>query len=482
MSLLDTSDYGIGANFQEQKDELLALESIYSDRPECFKYEVIKEKSQYCITGFIIIHFSELEKPIAVCKKDLSASKTFEVTYLPPVKIHFKFPHAYPSHLPPVFSLDAVFLDNTLTDQIASILNKLWTEYCGMPILFTWAQAIEEEIVKNFTAKGTIDLDNTIQYKRLTEKGSTDSEIFDLVKELKDYQEKATQENFEKGWYDCEVCFNSYSGLDSVRFIPCGHIFCTGCVSAFYHQKLKDSTVKRLECLNDGCDSIASQAQLQRILSPAEFEKYETQLLEGALDLMSDVVKCPRISCQAPVLLETADENSTHSKSVLPGRCSVCNYTFCILCKKTYHGLEKCSMDAELREKLIMQYEDATLEEKEFIHRRFGGKLNFLRELEAMKSAKWIEENSVHCPKCKVAIEKHSGCNKMVCAKCGEAFCWLCRTSLSTSDPYAHFTNTGSACYNRLFEGVVISDDEEDDSGEDDWIGMGHFGSSDTDE
>lgn len=46
------------------------------------------------------------------------------------------------------------------------------------------------------------------------------------------------------------------------------------------------------------------------MLTDEEFEVYEQRLLEGALDLMSDVVTCPRISCQAPVIVD----NSDHSK------------------------------------------------------------------------------------------------------------------------------------------------------------------------
>lgn len=69
-----------------------------------------------------------------------------------------------------------------------------------------------------------------------------------------------------------------------------------------------------MECLSEGCNSFASQSQLRRVLSPAEFEKYEDQLLEGALDLMSDVVKCPRLDCQAPVILEPEGESSSQQR------------------------------------------------------------------------------------------------------------------------------------------------------------------------
>lgn len=47
------------------------------------------------------------------------------------------------------------------------------------------------------------------------------------------------------------------------------------------------------------------------MLTDKEFEMYEQRLLEGALDLMSDVVTCPRMSCQAPVIVD-GGENSRY--------------------------------------------------------------------------------------------------------------------------------------------------------------------------
>ncbi|VDM29793.1 unnamed protein product, partial [Toxocara canis] len=108
------------------------------------------------------------------------------------------------------------------------------------------------------------------------------------MREMSDYEERATQNDFEKGWYDCEVCFDSKSGKESIKFMPCGHIFCVECVSAYYRQRLRDAAVKRLECLREGCESGATQAQLKLALSEDEYERYDSLLLAGTLDLMSD--------------------------------------------------------------------------------------------------------------------------------------------------------------------------------------------------
>jgi hypothetical protein len=60
-------------------------------------------------------------------------------------------------------------------------------------------------------------------------------------------------------------------------------------------------------------------------------------------------------------------------------------------------------------------------------------------------------------------VQKKDGCNKMTCTKCHAYFCWLCLTVITTlSDPYTHFSSVGSPCFNRLFEGVIDEDNDDD--------------------
>ena len=59
----------------------------------------------------------------------------------------------------------------------------------------------------------------------------------------------------------------------------------------------------------------------------------------------------------------------------------------------------------------------------------------------------------------------------MTCTKCRNYFCWICEKSLSRTNPYKHFSESGNTCFNRLFEGIdqnVEFDDWEDDVDDDD--------------
>jgi hypothetical protein len=50
----------------------------------------------------------------------------------------------------------------------------------------------------------------------------------------------------------------------------------------------------------------------------------------------------------------------------------------------------------------------------------------------------------------------------MVCGMCGTFLCWLCEECLNPDDPYKHFSNPASKCYNLLLKGVTNIDVDDD--------------------
>jgi hypothetical protein len=38
----------------------------------------------------------------------------------------------------------------------------------------------------------------------------------------------------------------------------------------------------------------------------------------------------------------------------------------------------------------------------------------------------WLRKNTKPCPKCAVAVERRTGCNKIICTRCETAMCWAC--------------------------------------------------------
>lgn len=86
---------------------------------------------------------------------------------------------------------------------------------------------------------------------------------------------------------------------------------------------------------------------MKQLVGEDEFARYDRLLLQNTLDLMADVVYCPRTSCCMAVMLEP---NSTM------GLCPSCRYAFCTLCKRAYHGLSHCPPTVRKPLSLTMSY------------------------------------------------------------------------------------------------------------------------------
>ncbi|PIO59390.1 IBR domain protein [Teladorsagia circumcincta] len=188
---------------------------------------------------------------------------------------------------------------------------------------------------------------------------------------------------------------------------------------------------------------------------------------------MSDVVTCPRKTCQKPVLVS--------ERTVNLGSCGMCGYSFCILCLRAYHGVDECKFKSVDKKRIIEEWNAADENGRVQMAKRFGGLKNLENIINAMLNDGWMEGNSKPCPRCRVRIEKNDGCNKMQCTKCDAMFCWLCERILDKNNPYAHFNEEGRGnCVNRLFEGIAASDSDDEDFVE--WANViGYEADSDTD-
>ncbi|KAK5983933.1 RBR-type E3 ubiquitin transferase [Trichostrongylus colubriformis] len=144
----------------------------------------------------------------------------------------------------------------------------------------------------------------------------------------------------------------------------------------------------------------------------------------------------------------------------------MCGYSFCVLCLRAYHGIDECRFKSADKKRIIEEWNAADENTRIEMAKRFGGMKNLKNIVNALLSDGWMEGNSKPCPRCRVRIEKNDGCNKMHCTNCDAMFCWLCERVLDKNNPYAHFNEEGMGnCVNRLFEGVVDPEMEDEDDG-----------------
>ena len=204
---------------------------------------------------------------------------------------------------------------------------------------------------------------------------------------------------------DCGICADKIEYPDSMKVkISCGHYFCVDCWENYLQEKINNSNVVKISCMQHGCSVVLTKEFVKKILAndDALIQKYEKFLEKQKLLMSNKNIKfCPIPDCDG--YAEKKDANKYVK----------CNFghDFCFECLKQPHGKQNC-------EEII----DADFEE-------------------------WKKHKIVkRCPNCKIWTEKNEGCNHMTCVECKFQWCWLCQKKYSAG----HY-NTGS-CKGLQFE------------------------------
>ncbi|XP_056430901.1 E3 ubiquitin-protein ligase RNF14-like [Hyla sarda] len=420
---------------EAQEDELLALASIYSED---------EYKRADAAPGGEIHLCLELPSDFVISIKSNSATnssaKNFKnsVSFLPPIVLNFELPPGYPSTTPPKYMLSCKWLSLAQLTLLCQHLDDLWEENKGSVVLFSWIQFLKEETLDYLNIKSPYEIEvssnglqdwsqspeKTPDDGALLERGSLDIRAIqdvqsasDLGKYLLDFNEAQQKKAFDRKPFLCNICFMERFGSECTHFKACEHVYCNTCLRGYFQVQIKEGQVHALNCPEPECTSVATPAQVKDLVGEQLFSRYDDLLLQSSLDLMADVVYCPRLSCQAPVIQEPEGAM---------GMCSVCQYAFCVHCKMTFHGISPCKV---LEEKYVELSDEDEEEGMRTLEKAIHKKWNL----------EWVEENTKPCPGCKAPIEKNDGCNKMTCSKCKQFFCWLCLKILSLPDPYEHF-------------------------------------------
>eukprot|EP00079_Xenopus_tropicalis_P015345 XP_004912890.1 PREDICTED: E3 ubiquitin-protein ligase RNF14 [Xenopus tropicalis] len=461
---------------EAQEDELLALASIYSE--DEFKRSETAPGGEICVCLDLPPNFS------AAIRGDSTAAahtESFEdiVSFLPPVILNFELPPGYPSTDPPAFTLSCKWLSPSQLALLCQRLDDLWEEYAGGVVLFAWMQFLKEGTLEYLKINSPYEIqvygfgsqcikNNSGISDSCSATGPAEAVIWDkraiqdvesvaaLIKCILDFNEAQQKKCFDSKSYMCNICFSEKLGSECTHFKDCQHVYCNACLKDYYTVQIQDGQVQALNCPEPKCSSVATPAQVKLLVGEELFSRYDRLLLQSSLDLMADVVYCPRPNCQTPVMLEPGGTM---------GICSNCNYAFCTLCKMTYHGVSACKLSAEKLMALRNEYLEADEAGKQFMEKRYGKRM-IQKALEEMESKEWLEENAKSCPRCGTNIQKTEGCNKLTCTGCKQYFCWLCLGVLSRANPYSHYNDPSSACFNQLFlgmevDGIPLIEDEQ---------------------
>uniref|UniRef100_A0A1E1XD30 RBR-type E3 ubiquitin transferase n=1 Tax=Amblyomma aureolatum TaxID=187763 RepID=A0A1E1XD30_9ACAR len=464
------------ANEEEQENELLVLESIYDSSV----FEV-KKLGRYPEGHFLVR--VEVPKPFHVLVPRVNAPDEMQeilLEHLPPVQLDFELPPSYPSDRAPKICLSCPWLTMKELEKLCQALDNCWWQDPHAVVLYRWMTLLETEAgdILGLTSSHSLaplfkELAHlrgnfrAARWKRcLTYRGYKryDARCFkemmdprSLATLLTEFNSKEKRRLFNLQWIACQVCLSTKLGSEFELVLGCDHAFCRECLREHFRIQIESGSASQLRCPQEKCTTQVLPTQVKSLVGDALGSRYEESLLNAYLDSQADLTYCPRLQCQRPVVTDPD----------LPmAQCASCYFVFCLYCRMVYHGVQPCRLKPGEQRAIRDEYLSATPAAKQAMEKRYGRRTLQLLVDESL-TQDWMQENSKKCPHCGISIEKQDGCNKMTCWRCGTYFCWICLVSLKASgNPYQHFSDPRSSCFNKLFEGAEELADDDHELGE----------------
>ncbi|GFQ67881.1 ATP-dependent RNA helicase DEAH12, chloroplastic [Trichonephila clavata] len=199
--------------------------------------------------------------------------------------------------------------------------------------------------------------------------------------------------NVEQSQEICPVCACPAYNL-TFRLEHCGHLYCLECIQALVEQAQFP-----IHCCAENCSKDIVPKDLKKILND-DCTKIKSLLEKSMKDYLEKnrehVLFCPAPDCQ--MFFFKADISGSKLQ------CPLCKNEICSKCNVLYHQGYTCDM-----------YQNS--------------------KNDPDYSFKVWQKGAVkckQCPRCKTAIEKVSGCNRMRCSSCHGNFCWICLAEFPT--------------------------------------------------
>jgi E3 ubiquitin-protein ligase RNF14 len=392
------------------------------------------------------------------------------LAHLPPLILHIHLPEGYPSAKPPEFELSTSlpWIPKTKLKSLKADGVRLWEKLGKDQVVFTYIDHLQQLAESGLNLTG--DLQNDVSLSS------------DMKLALLDFDLKTKRELFEKETFDCGVCLEPKKGVHCHHLLSCSHVFCVACLQDFYNNCIIEGDVDNVKCLAPDCgkdvkpgppgdgrttpERLSKRKKVDRTLNPSELlqipieqelvQRYVRLKRKKRLESDRSTIYCPRQWCQGAARskkhpkpidpLNDAEEATSESEVEDPAVasskktkksrpedipmserlcvCEDCNFAFCSVCKKGWHGeLAICN---PRRQNELNEEEKASLE--------------------------YLKMHTTACPTCSAPAQKTMGCNHMICLKCNTHFCYLCSAYLMPANPYKHFNDLKSPCYMRLWE------------------------------
>ncbi|XP_039797710.1 uncharacterized protein LOC120662681 [Panicum virgatum] len=191
--------------------------------------------------------------------------------------------------------------------------------------------------------------------------------------------------------FDCGICLETLLIFDIFHGMSCPHKFCVQCMGTYIEGRVHTGKVP-IPCPDPTCNEegngILQPEDCKNSIDFAVFCNWSDKLTENAIPLNKRVY-CPNPKCR--IMLESTCANTTPSQA----SCPVCNCQMCTTCSMDWstNGSGQHDCTKGLEDKLM----------KKLANER-----------------RWKQ-----CPRCRMLVDRNSGCNVMTC-RCLATFCYTC--------------------------------------------------------
>ncbi|CAF0862942.1 unnamed protein product [Adineta steineri] len=265
-------------NLEKQEDEILALQSIFDN-----KFRLLDENNQY----EVLINFDLIE-PIVI---EFNNKKSL-IHYLPSFTLIIHYHDQYPSDYPPSFILSCFYFSKSSLQNLCRKLDNypfIKSEVC----VYDWIELIKQEIMNEFTIHTQID-DQLNDPRALN--GFLNENIDQIYQYLINYNNEQEEKQFQKKLQTCLICTDILPGIDCIRLHRCGHFYCQSCLNNYVKMTLGNGKFgEKLVCPQNQCQKALLPNEIKQIINDDHlYQRYEKLTLQHALELMNDIIWCPR--------------------------------------------------------------------------------------------------------------------------------------------------------------------------------------------
>ena len=200
----------------------------------------------------------------------------------------------------------------------------------------------------------------------------------------------------------CSVCFKNIvrKSCDLVVLGCCDKTICSECMRTMISTKVNDGQTF-IPCPYPDCTKALQRDQIVQHIDAKVLNKYE----RFRLNIEGDGSKktCPNccLITESDLPLFKPNEKTTLTPVEYNITCSECSFQWCYNCHSPWHESLSC-------------------------HSYREGDEQFMKWTKGRVAGYTYTPNCQKCPKCKVFIERSSGCDSMTCNRCNSNFCYKC--------------------------------------------------------